>query len=282
MRQGRARGMARWAVVATAALLSLATAASAQDRTDYLIRLLKTSDTFRVRTQAALSLGRLDADDRVVEALAGALRDKHPGVRSAAAASLERLGDPSALPSLRLARKDRNATARRAVLRAIEHLERIARTRPRSARVPAEGGGAGSRFFVAVATPNSNAGRISSSLLARARDSVVQQLGRVDGVVAAQEGEIPARAKRALAERKLLGYHLQCTVMKLEKSGGGTRAVVQVILSTHSGRDMRAMFQGAATATGSNAELQAIQGALTGALRRLPQALEASAARDGN
>jgi hypothetical protein len=283
MRLGtRARGNGRWMVAVMAAALSFAALASAQDRADYLIRLLKTSDTFRVRTQAALSLGRLDAEDRVVKALAGALRDPHPGVRSAAASSLERLGDPSALPSLRAARKDGNGTVRNAVVRAIKHLERIARTRPRSAPLPDDDGPSGSaRFYVAVGTAKSNAGSLSPSVLSGAREAVVRQLRGMDGIVVAPDNEPPVRVQRTLSQRKLLGYHVQPAVMKLEDTPQGTRAVVQVILSTHPGRDMRAMLKGAATASGGAAERQAIEGAVTGALRKLPQALQASAARDG-
>jgi hypothetical protein len=60
--------------------------------------------------------------------------------------------------------------------------------------------------------------------------------------------------------------------------------VVSVIVNTYPGRDMRVILQGAATvqgASGASAERQAIEGALTGALRRLPQAFAAGDARDG-
>lgn len=281
MSLGRACRRSRWALLVVAAL-SLAAMASAQDRADYLIRLLKTSDTFRVRTQAALSLGRLEAESRVVRALAGALRDDHPGVRSAAASSLERLGDPSALPPLRAARRDSNTTVRRAVVRAIDHLERIARTRPRSTPIPDRGRAGGSaRYYVAVGSPKSNAGHLPPKVLSSARETVERQLRAMDGIVVAPDGEPPGRVKKVLSQRKLLGYHVQCSIMKVEDTPRGTRAVVQLILSTHPGRDMRAMLQGAATATGSAAERQAIEGAVMGAMRRLPQALQTSASRDG-
>jgi len=75
------------------------------------------------------------------------------------------------------------------------------------------------------------------------------------------------------------GYYLDASVVSVGPQGGGTRAVVSVILNTYPGRDMRAILQGAATvpgASGPSAERQAIEGALRGALRRLPQAMAAS------
>ncbi|MEM9193221.1 MAG: hypothetical protein AAGF12_28865, partial [Myxococcota bacterium] len=61
--------------------------------------------------------------------------------------------------------------------------------------------------------------------------------------------------------------------------------VVSVIVNTYPGRDMRAILQGAATVqgggSGPQARRQAIEGALSGALRRLPQALQAADARGG-
>jgi len=107
--------------------------AEAQARTDYLIRLLSTSDAFRVRAQAAISLGRVEADSRIVGALSEALGDEHPAVRTAAAASLERLSDPSALAALRSHQRDRDSSARRAIRRAIAALERWVEVDPDNA-----------------------------------------------------------------------------------------------------------------------------------------------------
>lgn len=281
MAKGRAR---RWLGrgLLVAALLSLAASAAARDRTGYLIHLLRTSDTFRVRAQAALSLGRVDPSEAVTKALSGALRDPHPAVRSAAASSLQRLGDPSALPALKLARNDEHATVRKSVRRAIGRLERIASSRPRRTPLP-EGGGGPSRYYVAVAAPKAESVSVPRAVLSRAHEALVKEVRGMDGVVVAPKGESPARAKGALRQKELLGYHVQSSVVRLEETSSGTRAVVSVVLATYPGREMRAMLQGAATAgsRGPEAAAQAIEGALRGALRRLPQALDASAQRDG-
>lgn len=269
-----------------AAFVSFVPRAAAMDRTEYLIHLLQTSDTFRVRAQAALSLGRLQGDPRVTKALAGALRDPHPAVRAAAASSLERLGDPSALPALRYARHDHDKTVRKAVHRAIARLEAVARTRPQTAPLPPGRGRANrARFYVAMPVPKLQHGRLDQAALDQIRDDIARQLANMDGVVVAPQRESPKQAKRALRARKLLGYRVDASVVRVEETSAGTRAVVSIIVATYPGRDMRAMLQGAAMVPGGrgpDAEAQAIEGALTGALRRLPQALEASAQRDGN
>src|SRR5512143_3138407 len=101
-----------WRRVLASALvfaLSLAPATSyADQRSDALIHLLETSTEFRVRTQAALSLGRTSGGSDVVQALVRALSDAHPAVRAAAATSLGAVGDPSAVAALQHLSSDRD------------------------------------------------------------------------------------------------------------------------------------------------------------------------------
>jgi hypothetical protein len=78
----------------------------ADAKSSYLIRLLQESSQFRVRAQAAISLGRVEKEPAVTKALIAALHDQHSAVRAASASSLERLGDPSALGELEKCRND--------------------------------------------------------------------------------------------------------------------------------------------------------------------------------
>ena len=273
-------------VLAAIALLTAVPAVKADARTDYLIRLLRTSSTFRVRAQAALSLGRLEAQPEIVEALSGALRDQHPAVRTAAAASLEQLGDPGALGALRSARNDRDSTVRSAIARAVRALERVARTQPRTQPVPSEPSGGGpARYYVGVGMPGSTGGDVDRRVLSEAREFITQRVRTIDGVRLAPANESSSSARRVLGRERLTGYYLDSSIVRVERSGGNTRAVVSVIVGTYPGRDMRVILQGAATVqgggTGPGADRQAIEGALTGALRRLPQAFQAGDARDG-
>ena len=252
----------------------------ADARSDYLIRLLRTSSTFRVRAQAAISLGRVDASESVVGALSEALRDQHPAVRTAAASSLERLADPDALPALQRASRDRVASVRRAVGSAIRTLRRVARTRPRQEQAPARQRDA--RYYVGVGVPGTKQARLSHDMLRDAHSFLRRQISEMEGVELAPDREANGAARRIIRQRGLTGYYIDSSIVSLGASGGGTRAVVSVIVGTYPGRDMRAILQGAATvpgARGQAAEEQALQGALRGALRRLPQALSASAHR---
>ncbi len=133
MVRGRLRRLAIAVLVSSLSAMALAPIvapmlAHADARTDYLVRLLRTSDAFRVRAQAAISLASVPPEPEVIEALSAALRDDSAAVRAAAASSLERLGDPSVIPALRGVSRDREVAVRDAASRAITALERIARS----------------------------------------------------------------------------------------------------------------------------------------------------------
>jgi HEAT repeat protein len=85
----------------------LALAPARADNIDNLARALTQDPSYKVRVQAALTLGKLK-DRRAVQALIHALRDDNETVRGAAAASLGRIGDSSANAALEEATHDRN------------------------------------------------------------------------------------------------------------------------------------------------------------------------------
>ena len=273
MRTSIAKPLIAQCLLALVFVLASAPVGHAQ-RTGYLVRMLRESDTFRVRVQAAVSLGRVEAEESVVQALGAALRDEHPAVRTAAASSLERLADPEALDALRAARRDRDSGVRAAVRRAISALERVARTRPRDT-----GETAGARFYVGVGEPG-NPANVNASLLRVAQSFLREQVAALPGVSLAPANESNSAARRVLSQRNLAGFYIDSSIVRIERNGQGTRAVVSVVVNTYPGRDMRAILNGAATvpgATDDGATRAAIEGALRGAMRRLTQAMEASA-----
>lgn len=281
---GRAvRNVARLFVVIVALLVVVghAATAGADARADYLVRLMGSSDQFRVRAQAALALSQAGAGDpRVTEALVRALRDEHPAVRAAAVTALQARSDATTLEALRAVKSDSDRSVAAAATRAVTALERIARnSRPTQVEPPPSSGPA--RFYVGVATPATTAG-VSPAVLSQARSFIVQNVGQIPGVQVAPADESNSAARRVIQERRLVGYYLDVSITSVEaRPGGALRAAVSVIVNTYPGRDMRSILQGAATVSGSGAtdaaRQQAIEAALTGALRRLPQALDASA-----
>ena len=69
-------------------------------------------------------------------------------------------------------------------------------------------------------------------------------------------------------------------MVSADATANGTRVAVSVIVGTYPGRDMRAILNGAATVPGSGgpeADRAAVEGAIRGALRNLPQALSSAA-----
>lgn len=262
-------------VCAVVAVLAIAVTAFADARTDYLVRMLSSAPTFRVRVQAAISLGSVRTEPAVIQALTGALADEHPAVRAAAAAALERHGDPSVLPALRELSRDREAAVRRAVGRAIARLERIERSQPRTRGVPSSGAEprTEARYYVAVGRPGSRVRGVSRETLSQLRGFIARQAESVSGVQIAPENERAAAAKRVLRERGLVGFYLDSSIVELEeRPGGGVRARVSVVVQTYPDRNIRSMLNGSATVTagsGEAARRAAIEGALRGALRGL-------------
>lgn len=94
-------------------------------QTNYLIKLLETSSQFRVRAQAAISLGLIEKSRAARDALTAALQDAHPAVRAAAATSLGRIGNSKNLIALRKLADDVEEPVRNAARASIGRLETI-------------------------------------------------------------------------------------------------------------------------------------------------------------
>jgi hypothetical protein len=137
---------------------------------------------------------------------------------------------------------------------------------------------------VGVGLPASRVPTVSSGVLRSLREHVAREVVQISGVRLAPEQETSAAAERELKAQKMAGYFIDSSITTVEtKPDGSIRAQVSVIVGTYPGRDMRAMLSGAATVSGSgtgdSARLEAIQAAYSGALRRLPQAMQAGLAR---
>jgi len=274
-----ARASLRYAIAAglgalVIALCHPASSARADARSDYLVQLLNGSSQFRVRAQAAISLGAVKADAKVVEALGRALRDEHPAVRAAAANSLGRIEDPASLSALKAATNDPEAPVRTAVAAAVARVEAAKRASGGMATTPPVPSGP-ARYYVAIGAPASRATGVSDSDLKTAHQVLRTRVQEIEGVVLAPPNESNSSAEQVLKSRKLKGFYLESSVTSIEnKPDGGVRAVVSLVVATYPGRDIRAMMQGAATALGGgDIKSQAVEAAFKSALRQLPQAM---------
>lgn len=89
----------------------------------YLIKMLESSSQFRVRAQAAISLGLIETSPAARAALTAALRDEHPAVRAAAATSLGRIGGANHVSALRILADDQEGPVRNAARASIGRIE---------------------------------------------------------------------------------------------------------------------------------------------------------------
>jgi hypothetical protein len=250
-------------------------------RNAYLIKLLQGSSQFRVRAQAAISLGAVESSSGAIGALTAALSDGHPAVRAAAANSLGRIGTGASVAVLRKLDRDPEEPVRSAAQVAIAKLTTATQASvfasARSNPTPEPEPGPGPQlYYVAIAAPATRVTTIDRKVLADARNFIKQRVGQIRGVVLAPDVEDNHAADRVLKKNNLKGFYLDSSIVSVEKKGSaGTRVSVSVIVATYPGRDMRAIMQGAATVSGAGADAstQALEGALSGALRQLPQAL---------
>ena len=274
--QRRQRGSRpRLGRLATLLLCLCCSVAHADDpRSTYLIKLLEGSSQFRVRAQAAISLGTVEAARAAVDALTKALRDVHPAVRAAAATSLGRVGDASSVAALRALERDTEEPVRSAAKAAMAKLASAApEIRVDPVTPPTPSGPA--LYYVAVAEPATRVASLDKQLLAKAHAFIKQRVGQMQGVRLAPDAESAQAAEQVLKKQRLKGFYLDSSIVSVEKRPGGeTRIAVSVIVATYPGRDMRAIMQGAATVTGAGSQThqQALEGAYSGALRQLSQA----------
>ena len=258
---------------------ALAASVSAQtDRTAYLIQLMGTSSSFRVRAQAALSLGGMGPSATSTQALVTTLRDADSTVRAAAAQSLGRIGDASALSALHGIEHDSEAAVAQAATAAIASITSRGpggTSPPSTGSVTAPSGPA--HYYIGVGDPGSTVAGIDPSLLAAARSTAVSTITATSGVVVAPAGESASAARAAIRGRSLCGRFIDISITALEtRPDGAIHTVVSVIVQDYPEHNIRAMLSGNATASGVSGvsgQRAVINAAVQGALRGLNTAM---------
>ena len=232
---------ARLLLVVVALLLPLTwTAPARADRIDRLVKILQTSDSYKVRLQVVITLGKLK-DRRAVPALVGALSDENYTVRGVAATALGQIGDKQALPALKnLARRVRNSFVQSQAKKAIGLLE-------------GGGGGGGpprgARFFVTVGKLTNKARKGGQSLAEAFRQALLKEFSRVPGVATPWSNGDPSPA--VLRKHRLKGFVLDGAILSLstKPAGGGyeVSCSIKVSLATFPGNSMKAFYSGGAS-----------------------------------
>jgi hypothetical protein len=234
-------------------------------------------EDFRVRLQAALELGK-SADPEALAPLVSALDDPNASVRTAAAAALQELGDPDAVPALQQHRLDKSELVRKQIKMTLASYERAAAS---------EEGARPARLLVKLGTMKNRtavkAPRIEAELESESR----KKLDELPGVRVMSSTAAPPAAKQQLPVVMVTGQ-----IQKLQASRDGTDIVysasVEYILHTMPDESIAAKVSGSASGSLTAEEAkdetraaelrhQVLGAAIASALRRAPRALLAAA-----
>jgi hypothetical protein len=190
------------------------------------------SDDFRVRTQAALTLGAT-ADGAAVKPLCGAVGDSNQTVRLAVVAALGKLGKDEGAACLRRARGSEKDSA---VTTAIDKsLEKIAvGGDPPPPRASA-------KYYVSIQVTNKTK-RPSLEVEGLVRKAMQEKLLANPLVAIAPRGETNQAAAEIIKNKKLTGYLLIASVEPFDYSGGALKVQLKVSMFTYPDRALKAEF----------------------------------------
>lgn len=238
------------------ALLLAAPAVARADRVEQLTTSLLTDPSWRVRVQAAITLGKLKARERrAVQALKEALKDDNDGVRAVAAETLGRLGDAGAKEALKALLSDASPTVAAEARKAIDLIDHPAPEEPAAGASAAPGGGGGgpARWYLQVSGFASKVA--AADLVTRVHDRALKALGGVPGLTL----DPAAAAPRGR-------YYLDGNIVTLAVSppdGNGrvkTECAVSITLATLPDKSIK-MFGSCGGVVGGTAEPKDLEGA---------------------
>lgn len=190
------------------------------------------SDDYRVRTQAALTLGAT-GDGAAVKPLCSAVSDSNQTVRLAVVAALGKLGKEDGAACLK---KAKGSESDKDVKAAIDKaLEKIALggdpPLPRS----------GAKYYVAIQVTNKT-GRPNLEVEGIVRRSMQEKLLANSACAVAPRDENAAQATAVTKKSKLTGYLLIASVEPFDYAGGNLKVQLKVTMWTYPERSLKAEF----------------------------------------
>jgi hypothetical protein len=173
---------------------------------------LRTSDDFRVRTQAALALGA-SRDAAAVRPLCdGLARDKVAAVRIAAAAALGKLGRKEGVACLEAAKRtERDASVSAQIAQSIGKLGGGGDAPPPP--------GPGTKYYVAIEVANKST-KPAGEVEALVRQAIQEKLLGASGFAVAPKAETLQQGGRVVKSKNLKGFYLIATVEPAEYKNG--------------------------------------------------------------
>ncbi|MBN2529522.1 MAG: HEAT repeat domain-containing protein [Deltaproteobacteria bacterium] len=207
-----------WFLAFVSGVLFVAGTVNADVRADYLIGLLKNGSSYRVKIQAAQSLGRIQCKE-AVPALEKALNDQSPHVVMAAAAALGEIGDASVLPALRVAnKKAKTAPVKTQLSATIRLLQELSPGTPASASSELMDN-SDSSFLVKVdAMGNSSTSR-TPGITSILKEIVVSDLHGRSGVEVQAPSVSESDVRSRIKKQKVKAFILSGALIKLNQEG---------------------------------------------------------------
>jgi hypothetical protein len=212
--------------------------ARGEQRVAYLIEQLKTSEDYRVRTQAALALGA-SGDDAAVKPLCDALgSDRNASVKVAAAAALGKLGKPAGVPCLKAAQgKESTPSVKAQIDKSIASLDHAAPSGPSTPPPP----GADTKYYVAIQVTNKTS-RPAAEVEAIVRAAIQDKILAKKGFAVAPKTETSAQGGQIVKARKIKGFFLVATVEPPVYGAGDLTQVVRVTMWTYPDKSLQGEF----------------------------------------
>ena len=183
-------------------------------RADYLISLLQNGSSYRVKIQAAQSLGRIQCKG-AIPALEAALNDESSHVVMAAAAALGEIGDPSAIPALKAASRKGHSTAVANQISATINL--LQDMMPEGQHVATSASVSGHSFLVKVDAMGNSSTSTTPNITALLRTIVVDELLRKQGVEIQSPSTTDADVKQRLKKSNIDAFILSGALIKLQQ-----------------------------------------------------------------
>ncbi len=229
------------------AILGAVPAGAGDPRIDPLIEMLSKNPNYRVRVQAARSLGRLRLPE-AVPALLKALGDEEPLVVVTAASALGAIGSAEAIEPLRKLAASKDPAVKSQAEAAIKQIETILKL---SGKEGVKDLGAlaqmqGMKAFLGIGKMGDASGTGRDDLKESLRHAVMDEAGRTLGYALLPEGAGAADIEKLTKSKGVQAYLIQGSIVRIVNQGGSIEAQVSLILLSNPGNEIRAMVTGKA------------------------------------
>ena len=188
---------------------------TADARTEYLVKMLETSDNYRLRVQAATTLGKLREKKAAVN-LVTALSDKNELVVISAAIALKQIGDPSVLVDVENALKKTESAAARSQLgvtvRILREIDGSIKTKKTKV---------GKKRFLVRVDAMGNSSKMRDHYLTQIMKKIVAERIEAEGDIILQDESMDDKIVKSKKKNdKIEAYIISGAILRLDKAKG--------------------------------------------------------------